>query len=219
MAKVIVDIRERNAELVEAISENGVDVEFMKLEVGDYAISDRICVERKTVSDFESSIVSGRLFEQAERLHESYQVPIIILEGDQDYLRLNGKVISGTIAALCVDYGIYVLYANGAGATAEMVARLAKREQDDERRELSLKGGARSRTLGQFQERVVANIPGIGPKLARKLLKHFRTIRNIAMAEPKELMKVEKIGSKKAEMVISTLNRDYADGGNAEPRS
>ena len=219
MAKVIVDIRERNAELVEAISGNGVEVEFMKLEVGDYAISDRICIERKTVGDFESSIMSGRLFEQAERLRENYQVPIIILEGDQDYLRLNGNVISGTIAALCVDYGIYVLYANGAEATAGMVARLAKREQDDERRELSLKGGARSRTLGQFQERVVANIPGIGPKLAKGLLRHFKTIRNIAMADPKELMEVEKIGSKKAEMVISTLNRDYTDNGNAEPRS
>ena len=219
MAKVVIDIRERNTELAEAIAGNGVEVEFAKLEVGDYAISDRVCIERKTMGDFESSIISGRLFEQAERLRESYPIPILVLEGDRDCLRLGSSVISGAMAALCIDYGIYLLHSGSASGTASLVARIAKREQEDNRRELSLKGGARMRTTGQFQERVVANIPGIGPKLSRELLRHFKSIRNIALADQKRLMEVDKIGSKKAGLIISTLNEDYVDGGNGEPRS
>ena len=60
--KIIVDQRERNLELINALHENGVEVEIKTIPVGDYILSDRICVERKTVSDFESSIINGLNF-------------------------------------------------------------------------------------------------------------------------------------------------------------
>jgi ERCC4-type nuclease len=55
----------------------------------------------------------------------------------------------------------------------------------------------------------VGNIPGVGPKLARSLLAHFKSVRNIANADKSELVKVDKIGKKKADAIHSTLNALY----------
>ncbi len=207
--RIIVDSRERNSELIEAMKAKGIELEFKTAHVGDYIISDRVCIERKTVPDFESSLINGRLFEQAKRLKENYEFPILILEGDPDYFRLSGNVINGTLAALYIDFGVMVLHTYDAKNTAEMIADIARHENDKGIREPSLKGGARARTIEEFQEFVIGNIPGIGPKLAKSLLRHFRSIRNITNADMGELMKIEKIGRKKAELIHRTLNDTY----------
>lgn len=210
-ARVIVDNRERNVELLDAIGRNGVDMEFRTVHVGDYVVSDRVCIERKTIYDFESSIINGRLFDQIKRLKEHYDFPILILEGDQDYFRLKNNVINGAIASLYIDYGIEVLCTYDAYNSGELIAGIARHEQIDHAREPSLKGGARAYTESQFQQYVIGNIPGVGPKLAKALLKHFGSISNIANAKPEELIKVEKIGKKKANLIHSTLNGLYKE--------
>ena len=209
VAKVIIDNRERNIELIGAMEAKGLDIEVKMIHVGDYVISDRVCIERKTISDFESSIINGRLFDQIKRLKENYEFPILVLEGDPDYFRLKNEVINGVIAALYIDYGIAVIHTYNVSNTAEIIKRIAHHEQDNTTREPSLKGGARAYTKEQFQEFVIGNLPGVGSKLAKALLKHFKSIRNIANANQEELMKVDKIGKKKAEMIHNTLNGLY----------
>lgn len=210
-ARVIVDNRERNSELLDSIVKCGVDIEIRGVHVGDYVVSDRVCIERKTINDFESSIINGRLFDQIKRLKENYDFPILILEGDQDYFRLKSNVINGAIASLYIDYGVEVLCTYNADNTGELIAGIARHEQLDHAREPTMKGGRRAYTEGQFQQYVIANIPGIGPKLAKALLKHFGSIRNIANANLEELVKVEKIGKKKADLVHGTLNGLYKE--------
>lgn len=209
--RVIVDQRERNLDLIGSLEVKGIDVEMETMPVGDYAVSDRVCIERKTVSDFESSIINGRLFDQLERLRDTYRFPIVILEGSQDDFRLKQNVITGTIVAIYIDYGIPIIYSYGPENTAEIIATIAKREQQAGKRNPSLKGGIRAYTNRQFQEFVVGNLPGIGPKLAKSLLRHFRSIKMIANASVEELMEVEKIGRKKAESIHSTINSAYED--------
>ncbi len=207
--RIIIDNRERNLDLIDAITAKGIDIEFKTAHIGDYLISERVCIERKTVSDFESSLISGRLFDQAKRLKENYEFPVLILEGDMEEFRLSNNVINGTLAALYIDYGVMVLHTSDAQNTAEMISDIAKHENDDEIRAPSLKGGARAHTIDQFQEFIIGNIPGIGPKLAKSLLSHFKSVRNIANAEVEELTKIEKIGKVKAELIHRTLNDDY----------
>lgn len=207
--KVIVDSRERNADLVEALESVGVSVSVETLHVGDYLISDRVCIERKTVQDFENSLINTRLFDQAERLKEHYGAPIVIIEGDRDEFRLDSNVITGAIAHLYIDLGVQVIMSESAGDTARIIAALARHEQRDHRREPSMKGGARAYTDRQYQEYVVGNLPGVGPKIARGLLAHFGSVRNIANASVKELMEVDNVGKKKAERISETVNGEY----------
>ncbi len=207
--KVIVDKRERNGALLDGLKSRGAEIAFETLHVGDYVASDRICIERKTISDFESSIMSGRLFEQLERLREHYDFPILVLEGDRGEARLDRNVINGTIVSVYVDYSIPVMISEGPSDTADIIFNIAKREQNCAVREPSLKGAARAHTPEQFKEYIVGNLPGVGPKLARSLLKHFGTVKGIANAKVEELMEVEKIGKKKAERIHEVLGEEY----------
>jgi ERCC4-type nuclease len=208
--KIIVDQRERNVELIGALEGLGFEVAMETMPVGDYVISDRICVERKTVSDFESSIINGRLFEQLEMLKLTYKFPILMLEGDRETFRLKRNVITGTIVSVYVDYGIPVIFSDSPQNSAEIMAVMAKREQNGKKRAPSMKGSTRAYTNEQFQEYIIGNLPGIGMKLAKSLLRHFGSVKAIANANVKQLMKVEKIGKKKAELIHKTFNHRYS---------
>jgi ERCC4-type nuclease len=45
---------------------------------------------------------------------------------------------------------------------------------------------------------ILESFPGIGPTLAKSLLKEFKTIKNIINSEEKVLQKVDKLGPKKS---------------------
>ncbi len=207
--RLIVDQRERNEELICSLETMGFAIDVQTIPIGDYVISDRICIERKTISDFESSIMSGRLFEQLGRMKETYQLPILLLEGDHGGFRLGSNVINGTIISIYIDYGIPIMFSHGPEHSAEILAAIARREQNGKKRDPSLKGGARAYSDSQFQEFVVGNLPSIGPKLAKSLLRHFGSIKKIANARVEQLMKVEKIGEKKAEQIHRIMNQVY----------
>lgn len=207
---IIIDKRERNSSLLEALGSLGMALEFKVLGVGDYVVSDRVAIERKSIGDFEQSIMNGRLFDQAERLRTHYSAPIIIIEGERELFRLSNSVISGAMASLYIDYGIEVIQSFSATETAQIMYSIARHEQHDARRVPSLKGGARAYSDAQFQQYVIGNLPGIGPKLAMALLEKFGSIRAIAAASEAELTRVDKVGKKKAHMIHHILNSRYA---------
>ena len=65
--KVIIDYREKNCLVPASLIKLGLEIEFRELKIGDYIIRD-IAIERKTVSDFLSSMVNKRLVNQLNEL-------------------------------------------------------------------------------------------------------------------------------------------------------
>jgi Fanconi anemia group M protein len=208
--KIIVDKRERNLDILEGLSGSGILLSFAQLPVGDYILSDRMCVERKTVHDFESSIINARLFDQIERLNRTYRKPILLLEGDDSEFAMNPNVVLGAIISLYSDYNVQVIRSKDAAETVSMLARLAEREQNEKRLPRML-GSKRAFSNAQWQLLILSSIPGIGPALARALISHFRTIKNVVSAEPDALMEVEKVGAKKAEKIYEILNAEFSE--------
>ena len=211
--KIIVDNRERNLEIIDRLSDSGVDLNFAQLPVGDYIVSSRICVERKTVSDFENSIIDNRLFEQLDRLHLSFEKPILIIEGGEVDYRLGENVIIGTMLKLYLDYNVQVIKSANAEETAIMLSKLAQREQIEDNRKPRIIGLKKAHTTYQWQVLMLSSVPGIGPSLAHSLLEHFKTIKNMATADVDELMKVEKIGKKKADSIYKIINSKFTAEG------
>jgi ERCC4-type nuclease len=207
--KMIVDNRERNLQILESLSGMGVEMAFSQLPVGDYIISDRLCIERKTFSDFENSIMNARLFDQMQRLHESFAKPILLIEGSPAESRLGAHVMLGAIMKLYVDYNTQVIMSADEQETAYILSRFAEHEQKEEKREPRLVGLKKAYTDDQWQILILSSIPGIGAKLARKLIAHFKTIRGVASADVEQLEEVEKIGKKKAERIYSILNAEF----------
>ena len=209
--KIIIDSRERNTELISALENRGIEAAIKTLAVGDYIISDRVGIERKTVSDFESSLMNGRMFEQLARLKEAYERPILLIEGSREDFRLKQNVVFGAIISMYIDDNLQVLLSEGIDDTADMLLSLAKHEQSGRTRMPSLKGGAHAYTDSEYQEYMVGNLPGVGPKLAKALLSHFGSISNIANSNIEDLLKIDKIGKVKAQRILDILNVDYED--------
>lgn len=209
--KIVMDSRERNADLISALEDRGIEVSINTLPVGDYIISDRICIERKTTADFESSLMNGRMFEQVARLKGAYERPMLLIEGSREGFRLQQKVILGAIVSMYIDSNVQVLLSEGIEDTADILLSIARHEQLERSRAPSLKGGMHAYTDSEYQEYIVGNMPGVGPKLARALLSHFGSISNIANSDIEELQKVDKIGKTKANRILEILNTDYDD--------
>ncbi|MHA1968835.1 MAG: DEAD/DEAH box helicase family protein, partial [Candidatus Hodarchaeales archaeon] len=68
---IIVDTRESASRIPKLLKQNGARLKSAELDVGDYVLSDRVVVERKSYSDFVTSILDGRLFQPASPGQES----------------------------------------------------------------------------------------------------------------------------------------------------
>lgn len=207
--KLIVDKRERNIALIDALYSAGASLSFAQLPVGDYIISDRICVERKTASDFENSIIDGRLFEQTSRLDASFIKPLLILEGGDAAFRLSKNIILGAMLKLYSEYNIQLIQSSDPIETSAILLKLAEREQVVDGKMPRIAGVKKAYTTFQWQTMMLGSLPGIGPNLALRLLSNFKTLKNIANADINSLMKVDKIGKKKASRIYGILNAEF----------
>jgi ERCC4-related helicase/ERCC4-type nuclease len=207
--RIYVDPRERGmAKLLEA---RGIEVTLRNLEVGDYVVSDRVAIERKTASDFVASIIDPErnLFRQIRDLSRSYDRPVLILEGRDLYTRqVNPSSIRGALAAVAVDYGVPIIPTEDQDETASVIALIASREQK-EGHEPKMHGHKTARTLKEQQEYLISAIPSVGPRVARNLLKHFGSIERIMMAKQEELQEVEMVGPKIAERIRELVGGVY----------
>ncbi len=210
---IIIDQREMRSTVARTLDKLGVNVVFKTLEVGDYVLSDRLAVERKTVEDFASSLIDTQrnLFTQMSNLARTYDKPALIIEGEGLFTarQLNPNAIHGTLTSLAIDFGVSIFYTRDEEDTAALLKVIAKREQIDEKREVTAHGKKSSRLLSEQQEYVVSSISEIGPKAARSLLKHFGSVEAVMKADYDELLKVELIGPKTAARIREVVESEY----------
>jgi len=206
---IFVDYRERDmAKLLESM---GLEVTLRNLEVGDYVISERVAVERKTASDFVSSIIDPQrnLFRQMADLARTYDRPILILEGRDFYsTQMSPASIQGAMASVAVDYGVPIIPAEDQDDTARIIALLISREKK-EGREPKAHGHKTARTLKEQQEYLISAIPSVGPRVARNLLRHFGSIQRVMTASEDELRQVALVGPKIAERIRELVGGEY----------
>jgi len=209
--KVIVDHREVPSGIVRELAQLGVEVEARQLDVGDFILSDRVGIERKSVGDFLQSIVDKRLLSQAKQLSETFERPVLILEGGGLYSRraIHPNAIRGALAALAVDFGISILPTQDEKETAAVLVIIARREQTEQAREVAVRGEAKGLTLPEQQRFIVEGLPGVSAVLAERLLAHFGTVEKVMAASEEELQKVRGIGREKAKEIRQVLSVLY----------
>ncbi|HDD46051.1 MAG TPA: hypothetical protein ENG42_01115 [Candidatus Aenigmarchaeota archaeon] len=210
---IIVDIRERYSNVIRYLSECNANVVFKRLDIADYICSERVGIERKTVTDFIQSIMDKRIFNQMEDMGKAFDAPLLIIEGMQDSIFLQRSVhpnaIRGAIAAITIDYHIPIIWTRGARETAMQIFWIAKREAEGKRKELQIRIKKKSKGLGYEQEFLVSGLPGINTKLSKRLLSAFRNPKAIFNASIEELMKIEGIGKEKAKRIWDVVNKRY----------
>jgi len=211
--RIIVDERERRSGVPEALLHMNVPILVKRITVGDYILSESCAVERKKLRDFLKSIYDGRLFDQAKRLSEAYSVPVMIVEGNIEDLRADEKTyhqVLGALVSLSLKYGVHVFFSKDEEETAYVIFLLLKHL----RSVAGAKGVVVHKKPKAYSTRerqllVLQSLPGVGPKLAERLLKKFKTVRAVFTAPPHELLKVEGMDLKKVQNITKVLDKEY----------
>ena len=208
---IYADTREMNTRII-PILKKCCSLREKQLKVGDYILSDRVGVERKSSEDFLQSIVDKRLFRQLEELKATFKKPLLIIEGggllDSDR-NIHPNAIRGALASVTIDYSMPIIWTQTQMDTAHQLYLIARREQIEEKRSTGIRGKKKLYSTEDVQEFLVSGIPKISTEKSRALLKHFKTPEKIFTASEAELQKVDGIGEELAKQIRSLLTKKY----------
>ena len=203
--KILVDYREKNSLVPTQLIKLGFEIEFQELKVGDYIVKD-VVIERKTVSDFRTSMINKHLHRQIEELQQ-YKNKLLIIEGiDQEEIypennTINPNALRGFLLSIVMKYKLPTIFSRNPEDTARFISVLSKKKS----KELRLNASKKNLNKKEQMQFILESFSGIGPKNAKKLLEKFSTLQNIFSAPQDELQKI--IG-KKAE-VFMLLEKNY----------
>ncbi|MCF2141588.1 MAG: DEAD/DEAH box helicase [Candidatus Lokiarchaeota archaeon] len=207
---ILVDSRETASPITRILSEMNVTIDLQTLLVGDYIVSQRCGIERKSIQDFVDSIKDGRLFDELRRLRNQFSHPILLLEGNyHKIISINRAAILGTLTSIMLKFQVFLIQTQDAHDSAEMIRALALKEQKSNSKSFSIRFKKIPEQLDKQLEQIVAGIPGINLTRAQDLLREFRTLRALFNASPEDLKKIHQIGSVLAEKIHKYANLDY----------
>ena len=211
---IVLDHRELASNVAREIdrTENTV-IQKETLDVGDYVLSEDTAVERKTIDDFLDSLVGDRnMFEQLANLKNNYNTQILLLEGPTSELytkrNIHQNAIDGALRTIST-MGISLLLSQSEKHTATHLIELAKKEQNEQNKSLSLHEDKRTQSTAEKQEYIVASLTNIEQTKAKRLLEEFGTIENIFTAEKPQLKEVEGIAEKTAAEIRELVSSKY----------
>lgn len=205
--KIIIDYREKNSLVASYLIKENFNIEFKELKIGDYIVKDTI-IERKTIPDFISSIINGRLLKQLEDLKQ-YENKLLIIEGiskqevySDEAGGVGGNAIRGFLLSVVLKHKIPLIFTKDSEDTAKFIDVLSRKKS----KEIKLHAGKKTLNKKEQLQFIIESFPGIGPKKSKELLEKFGSIQNIINASLEDL---EKILGKNAKNFIELIDRKY----------
>lgn len=209
---IIADTREAGSEIMDELAKWDCKLILQQLPLADFILSKKVAVERKTCKDFINSIIDGRLFEQVREMVNTFENPILIIEGNNlfgEHPNVPANAVRGALASLVIDFRMPIIFTKDAAETAGFLFWIAKREQAGTKGRVTIRIKQKKMSVKKWQEFIVAGLPGIGTERARRLLRHFKTVENIFLADENALAEVEGIGKITAKRIKEIIKKEY----------
>jgi len=204
--RIVVDDRERKSGIPDLLKKLGVNMEIKTLPIGDYIVAPETVVERKSIHDMISSVFDGRLFDQCNRLKSHFEYPIILMEGDVDEIDQvteNPLIFYGAISSIAIDFKIPIIPTPNALHSAKLLVSMCSRK--DVSKGPFLKKIRKSDDLQRQQLSVLCSLPGVGEKIAVRMLEKFGSPFKVLDAPTTELSKVGGLGEVRAKKIKKML--------------
>jgi len=213
LPRVVADERERASGVPDRLSKLEVRVYYSQLSVGDYVVNPEIAAERKSIGDFVSSVYDGRLFSQASSLASSFKKPYIIVEGDVN--KVSGMVKNlasyyGAIASVTLAYDLRLMHTANPDETALAIAALVKNSRARPVPPGLLQAPPKSKDEAQQQLYFVSSLPGVGTKLAKRMLGRYGTPRRVMSLTEAQFAMIPGVGDKRASKIARVLDSKYS---------
>lgn len=229
--RIVVDERERRSRIPGLLRQAGAVTDFAHLKVGDYVISAETAIERKTINDLLNSVYNGRLLVQCSELVQHYTKPVIIIEGNilnlsdgavEGIIDDNERIylISETLAKVALDFRIPIINAPYAEYTSQLlVAMVNKALKEGTNKGPLLKRIKKTNPVQIQQLLILSSLPGIGDKLAVRMLERFLTPQRALTASAAELSRIPGFGTARALKVRKILDSAYDKSVDTSQRS
>jgi len=191
-SKILIDYRERNSLVPAELLNLGFQLEYRQLPISDYIINNT-AIERKTLSDFKSSIIDKRITHQLLEI-KKFPKSFLILEGleKNPYSgNFHENAFRGFILTIILKYNIPIIFSLNEKDTAKYISVLARKKP---LKELPIRASKNLLSNKEQIQFILEGFPQIGPINSKKLIKKFKTIKNISNAPEKKLKEV--IGKK-----------------------
>lgn len=204
--RIIVDERERKSGIPELLKAIGMEIEMKTLSIGDYIVAPETIVERKSIKDLMASVFDGRLYDQCNRLKEHFEHPIVVVEGNVDEIEEitdNPLVFYGALSRIALEFKIPIIPTPSASHTAKLLVSMCSKK--DGSTGPYLKKIKKSSNLETQQLSTLCSLPGIGEKLAVRMLEKFGTPLKVFSATTSELSKIEGLGEARAKKIKNML--------------
>ncbi|MDT7859151.1 MAG: ERCC4 domain-containing protein [Candidatus Aenigmarchaeota archaeon] len=202
---VFVDYREEK--IANLLEKMGCKIVRMNLPIGDFVVND-VGIERKSFEDFISSIIDGRIFEQANSLSSAFKKPIIIVEGFGVVERIHENSFYATLAYIVSKSNVTIFRTKNEEETAKLIYWIARKEFENSGN-VGFKIKEKKVSVQNIQERILAAFPGISTVLSKRILKKFGSLKKFFNASEKELMEVDGIGEKTAKRIRKIIEEEY----------
>ncbi len=205
--RIIIDKREMKSGIPDLLRKVGVKVEMKNLPIGDYIVAPETVIERKTIRDLISSIFDGRLFDQCNRLKAHFEHPVILMEGNLDEIdefAENPLVFYGALSTIVTDFKIPIIPTPTASDTAKLLISMSSRQNVV--KGPFLKKIRKSVDLQRQQLIVLSSLPGVGEKLAIRMLQRFGSPAKTLNASYTELAKITGLGKSRALKIRKLLD-------------
>jgi len=216
LINITVDDREWESAVTHSLLEmENVVVRIERLPIGDYQAENRLLFERKTLMDFASSIIDGRLFDQMIRLAGSAYTGILILEGTGSDLvksKIRRESMQGALISTSLILGIPVLRSMEPAETARLIIYAIRQMKSFVRGGLN-RHGYRPKDKRKRQLFILQGLPGIGRERAARLLDRFGSVEAVITAERHELQAVEGIGDHIADGIKTAVKEQITPYG------
>jgi DNA excision repair protein ERCC-4 len=224
--RIVVDEREKGSRIPSLLRQAGATIDFAQLKVGDYIVSPETAIERKTIHDLIRSIYDGRLFVQCSELTQHYFKPVVIIEGnivdlldfpveikDNDRLKILEERIPlayDALAVVALDFRIPIIHTPSAEYTSQLLVTLVNKSlQEGRNNGPLLKRIKKANPVYIQQLSILSSLPGIGEKLAVRMLEKFRTPQHALSASIAELARIPGFGTARAEKMRKILDYPY----------
>jgi len=191
------------------------NVSIAQLGIGDIICSDRVGIERKSVDDFVDTIINPEreMVRQIIDLKRAFDRPLVFLEGETVFgLRgISNEALRSQMSVIALDFGVPIIPTRTIEETAAYIVTIARREQINEKRKISIPHAKRTTmTMPERQAYVVSSIGAkVGASMAERLLKRFGSVRAVMNASIDDLIEVEGIGKKTAENIHEIVRSEY----------
>ena len=219
--RIVVDERERASGIPDLLRNAGAAIDFAQLVVGDYIVSPEVAVERKSVHDLISSIYDGRLYVQCSELVKNYSRPVVIIQGDIAVLKQipedaeeskarrmaerTGLALDA-LATVAMEFRIPVLHAPDVEQTAMLLLAMANKGLQNKASGPLLKKIKKENPFYVQQLSILSSVPGVGEKLAARMLERFKTPQRALMATAAELATIPGFGLARARRVRKVID-------------